>query len=85
MITQIRRTFMLKKLTITIDEEVYEGLHRAIGPKKISKFVQELVRPYVVHPNLETAYAEIAKDKQREDEALEWAEITFKDLTHETA
>jgi predicted CopG family antitoxin len=39
---------MQKKLTITVDEEVYEGLHKRIGRRKISKFVQELVRPHVV-------------------------------------
>jgi len=74
---------MQKKLTITVDEEVYEGLHRTIGPRKISKFVEEMVRPHVVRPNLESAYAQMAKDKKREDEALEWAEITFKDRAHE--
>lgn len=76
---------MQKKLTITIDEEVYEGLHKTIGSRKISKFVQELVRPHVVNPDLESAYAEMAKDKRREKEAMEWAEITFRDVTHETA
>jgi predicted CopG family antitoxin len=44
---------MQRKLTITVDEEIYEGLRRVIGPRKISKFVQELVRPHVVRPNLE--------------------------------
>jgi len=37
-----------------------------------------------VHPNYESAYAEMAKDKNREGEALDWAEITFKDMDHET-
>jgi predicted CopG family antitoxin len=74
---------MQKKLTITVDEEVYEGLHERIGRRKISKFVEGLVRPYVVRPNLESAYAEMAKDRKREKAATEWAEITFKDLAHE--
>lgn len=74
---------MQKKLTVTIDEEVYKGLHRTIGPRKISKFIEELVRPHVIRPNLELAYAEMAKDKKREKEAMEWAEITFKDTDHE--
>ncbi len=74
---------MQKKLTITIDEEVYKGLYKAIGPRKISKFVEELVRPHVVRPNLELAYSQMSKDKKREAEALEWAEITFKDIAHE--
>lgn len=75
---------MQKKLTLTIDKDVYEGLHKTIGPRKISKFVQELVRPHVIHPDLESAYAEMAKDKQREKEATEWAENTFKDIDRET-
>jgi hypothetical protein len=76
---------MQKKLTITIDEEVYEGLHKTIGLRKISRFVQETVRPHVVRPNLEAAYSEMAKDKRREQEAEEWAEATFKDIANETA
>jgi hypothetical protein len=34
---------------------------------------------------LESAYAEMAKDKRREKKAIEWAEITFKDIADETA
>ena len=75
---------MQKKLTITVDEEVYTGLHKVIGPRKISKFVQEIVRPYVVRPDYESDYAEMAKDKKRENEALDWAEINIKDMEHET-
>jgi hypothetical protein len=76
---------MQKKLTITVDEEVYDGLHKTIGRRKISRFVQEIVRPHVVRPNREAAYAEMAKDKKREQEATEWAEVTFKDLANETS
>ena len=72
---------MQKKLTITVDEEVYKGLHKTIGPRKISRFVQELVRPHVIRPNLESAYAEMARDRKREKEALEWAEMTFQDVS----
>jgi len=73
-----------EKLTITIDEEVYEGLHKNIGPRKISRYIQEIVRPHGVRPNLDSAYAEMAKDMNREEEAAEWAEITFLDVAHET-
>jgi predicted CopG family antitoxin len=75
---------MQKKLTLTIDKDIYEGLHKTIGPRKISKFIEDLVRPHVVHPDLESAYAEMASDKKREKEAIDWAEITFKDLARET-
>ena len=43
------------------------------------------VRLYVVYPNLESAYAEMAGDMSRENEALEWAEATLKGVEHETA
>jgi len=72
-----------KKLTITIDETVYEGLHRVIGRRKISKFVEGLVRPHVMRPNLEAAYAEMAQDEERERDALEWAEGLIGDLSDE--
>jgi len=74
---------MQKKLTITVDEEVYEGLHKTIGPRKISKFIQELVRPHVVRQDLESAYSQMSKDRKREAEALDWAEKTFRDIAHE--
>ena len=74
---------MQKKHTITIDEEVYAGLHNTIGPRKISKFVEDLVRPHVLKHELESAYAEMAKDSDREREAIEWSESTFGDSVHE--
>ncbi|HEX9851011.1 hypothetical protein [Candidatus Deferrimicrobium sp.] len=75
---------MQKKLTISIDEKVYEGLHDVIGPRKISKFVEELVRPHVVRPQFDSEYEMMSKDKVREAKALEWAEGTFRDSSHET-
>ena len=75
---------MQKKLTIAIAEDVYEGLHKVIGPRKISKFVEELVRPHVVKPLMEGEYARMAKDTKREAEALEWTEATFRDIAHES-
>jgi hypothetical protein len=74
---------MQRKLTITVDEEVYEGLYERIGPRKISRFIQEIVRPHVVRPDLEAAYAQMAKDGKREKEAAEWAEATFRDVADE--
>jgi len=81
---RVRSFILQKKLTVTIDEEVYAGLYKNIGPGKISKFIEELVRPHVIHPNLESAYAEMARDEKREKETVEWVEGTFKDLADET-
>ena len=74
---------MQKKLTVTIDEEVYDGLRAVIGPRKISRFIEELVRPHVVKKNMYAAYKEMAADKVRETEAHEWAEGTVGDLSDE--
>jgi len=71
---------MQRKLTITIDDEVYEGLYRVVGPRKISGFIEDLVRPHVMEPDLESAYAEMADDEGREAEALELAEATIGDI-----
>ena len=84
----IRVTFeevlvMQRKLTVTIDEEVYDGLRAVIGPRKISRFIEELVRPHVVKKDMYAAYKEMAADRLRESEALEWAEGTFGDLNDE--
>ncbi|HET6197441.1 MAG TPA: hypothetical protein VFE12_16900, partial [Acetobacteraceae bacterium] len=38
---------MQKKLTITVDADVYEGLHSVIGRRKISRFLTDLARPHV--------------------------------------
>ena len=74
---------MQKKLTVTIDEEVYTGLRTVIGPRKISRFIEDLVRPHVVRKNMYAEYEEMAADKDRESEALEWAECTFGDVNDE--
>ena len=74
---------MQKKLTITIDEQVYEGLYRVVGSRRISRFIEDLVRPHVIRPNLEAAYQEMAQDEEREQVALEWAEATVGDVSNE--
>lgn len=74
---------MQKKLTITVNEKVYEGLHRVVGRRRISRFIEELVRPYVLNQELEAAYQQMAKDEAREAEALEWSEATVRDVSNE--
>ena len=65
---------MQRKLTITVSEAVYEGLHRTVGRRRISQFIERLVRPHVVPEDIEAAYREMAADQTREPEALEWSE-----------
>jgi hypothetical protein len=72
-----------KKLTVSLDEEVYKGLRLTISPRNISHFIEELVKPHVIHPGLEPGYRAMAQDEAREDEALTWAESTVKDADYE--
>lgn len=65
---------MQKKLTITIDEMVYNNLYLVIGKGKISKFIENLVKPYVKENNLKLAYQEMNQNIEREREATEWTE-----------
>ena len=69
-----------KKLTITVDEHVYAGLYRVVGRRKISRFIERLVRPHVDQSHLESAYKEMAARESHEAEALEWAEATIEDV-----
>ena len=73
----------MRKLTITIDDEVYEGLYQRIGPRKISRFLEGLARPHVVDTDLEAAYREMAADEARESEALAWSEGLIGDVADE--
>lgn len=70
---------MQKKLTITIDEMVYNNLHIVIGKRKISKFIENLVKPYIKETGLKLAYQEMNKDVIREKEATEWTEGLISD------
>ena len=75
---------MQRKLTVTIDDQVYQGLYRVIGPGKISKFIEELIRPHVTDPDLDSEYEELALDERSEVDALEWIEGLTGDLEDET-
>jgi predicted CopG family antitoxin len=75
---------MQRKLTITIDEEVYERLHEVVGRGRISQFIERLVRPHVLRGHLDSAYEAMAADEQREADASAWAEATIGDVGDET-
>ena len=74
---------MAKKLTITVDDDVYVGLRRVVGPRRISRFLNELARPHVLQRDLAEGYRAMAADQDREREAVEWVENLTGDLSHE--
>ena len=74
---------MAKKLTITVSEEVYAGLYRVVGRRRIGRFLEDLARPHLLDRDLEAAYREMAADEQREAEALQWSESLIGDVQDE--
>ena len=68
---------MSKRITIMLDESVYEGLHRTVGKRRISQFIEELLRPHVLDGALDEGYKAMALDAAREQQAREWCEAKF--------
>ena len=73
----------MKKLTITVSEEVYAGLHAKIGQGHIGRFLESLARPHVVDVELDAAYRTMALDEVQEAEAVEWADNLISDVADE--
>jgi len=72
-----------KKMTISLDEAVYDGLYRTIGKRRMSQFIEDLLRPHVMDSALDEGYRAMASDKQRETEAMEWTRALGKDMADE--
>ena len=71
---------MHRKMTITLDEVVYEGLYRTVGRRKMSQFIEDLIRPHVVDSSLDDGYQAMAADKTREAEAVQWSNALSGDM-----
>ena len=69
----------MKKLTITVDNDVYRGLKKKVGPRRISRFLNDLARPHVVDDDLLAAYRQMSDDRLREAEAEDWIEGLIED------
>ena len=54
---------MRRKMTIVVEDAVYQGLQEKVGPGQISNFIEDLVRPHVVDPDDEWR---IPEDPDRE-------------------
>jgi hypothetical protein len=81
--TYILYDTMAKKLVIAIGDEVYEGLHKIIGRRRISRFLSDLARPHVTRRDMTKGYRAMAADKKREREAAEWVDNLARDIARE--
>jgi hypothetical protein len=62
---------MQKKLTLSIDAEIYEALHKVAGKRKIGRFIENLVRPYI--ESLDGSKARSAQDEDQEAAVMPWS------------
>jgi hypothetical protein len=65
----------MKKLTVTVSDVVYEGLHRRIGARRISSFIDRLARPYVDDAAAEALYREAESDPDRLEALADWDDL----------
>ena len=71
---------MHKRMTITLDEAVYDGLYRTVGKRRMSQFIEDLVKPHVLDTALDAGYRAMAADAAREEEAQAWVNGLNADL-----
>jgi hypothetical protein len=73
-----------RRLSITVDEVLYDRLQAVVGKQNISRLFRTLVRPIVTKKNLDDEYRLMAADKLRESEAREWCDALIGDVADET-
>jgi hypothetical protein len=71
-------------MTISLDEAVYDGLYRTVGKRRMSQFIEDLLRPHVLDTVLDAGYQAMAADETREANAKEWIDGLTKDAADET-
>ena len=71
---------MANRVTISLEQHVYDELCRAAGPLEVSDFIESLLKPretrYSEKWDIEEGYRRMAADAEREAEAVEWMEGT---------
>jgi hypothetical protein len=75
---------MHKRMTITLDEPVYDGLCRVVSQRHRSQYIEDLLRPRVISNALDDGYRAMASDKSREAEAIEWCNALAGDMSNES-
>jgi hypothetical protein len=68
---------------MTLDEQMYEELHRRAGLGKIRSFNESPVGRRLTHDNLDAGYRRMAQDAKREAEAADWVEGTSEAIVDE--
>jgi hypothetical protein len=74
---------MHTRMTIMLDEAVYDGLYCTIGKRRMSQFIEDLLRPHVLDTSLDEGYRAMAADAARETAAQAWGDALAKDVNRE--
>jgi len=74
---------MHRKMTISLDETVYDGLYRTVGRRHMSQYIEDLLRPHVLDTALDEGYKAMAADQERETEAQAWCNALVADMADE--
>ena len=74
---------MRKKMTITLSEQVNDGFYRTISKRRMSQFIEDLLRPHVLDNILDAGYRAMAADGEREAEATAWCNTMASDMVDE--
>ena len=74
---------MHKKMTISLDETVYDGLYRTVGRRHMSQYIENLLRPHLLDTALDEGYKAMAADQEREGEAQAWCHALLADMADE--
>ena len=74
---------MHKKMTITLDERVYDGLYRTVGKRRMRQFIEDLLRPHVQDNTLDAGCRAMAEDGEREAEATAWSNKLAGDMAND--
>lgn len=71
---------MNRKIVFVVVEPVLKVIHRLINRLPIIQRAERLMRHRISDWSLESEYRDMARDKEREAEALEWAEAMIGDI-----
>ncbi len=78
-------TRSMKKLTISVSSEFYEGLLLTAGSRNLGAFIEQNLTPRVAaQSSLEAGYQAMAADERYNREASEWTAMSGETLPKET-
>lgn len=70
----------MAKLTIELSEDVFRQLLAGRSQSETDALIESLLRPQVMHPDLDQGYADMARFEAETPDSDEWSDDHLKDL-----